>query len=104
MIALQRPEMSGQPTSAGLAGLVRINRKLKKIEASGLTELEASGRITVRTFGPTVQTSGPTSCYGSRVNLEWLPAIGGGDHDGFRSYQGILAQRPSGSKQTSKLR
>ena len=65
MIALQRPEMSGQPTPAGLAGLVRIiNRKLKKIEASGLTDLEASGRIAVRTSGPTVQTSGPTSCYG----------------------------------------
>ena len=65
MIALQRPEMSGQPTPAGLAGLVRIiDRKLKKIEASDLTDLEASGRITVRTSGPTVQTSGPTSCYG----------------------------------------
>ena len=53
MIALQRPEMSGQPTPAALAGLVRIiNRKLKKIEASDLTDLEASVRITVRTGPP----------------------------------------------------
>jgi hypothetical protein len=63
MIALQRPGMSG--AAGRRPGLVRIiNRKLKKIEASGLADLEASGRVTVRTSGATVQTSGPTSCRG----------------------------------------
>jgi hypothetical protein len=75
-------------------GLVRIiRRKLKKIEASGLTDLEASGRGNCTDLWPCRTDLWPYRLLRPGVNVEWLPAIGGGEHDGFRSYQGILAQR-----------